>query len=363
MENPFFEREWFVSPSMNRVRIMDLPGVDVPDAVRGRTGFELLSATALTARVREKTIVLGLPDDVADVLRAFDGCFTSASPTIRAAARAIGREYGRKLACLLLTLKRGDDVNRTARPDWDERHWQFWADIEQVIVGGGLVAGHLGNTAVSHAETILHTEGLSGFTLGLSPWGAALPLVGIARLAPRQARGMLLFDFGHTSVKRACAFYEEGVLTTLQQLSPVPSECDAEFPYRSRIGERPLLDWMLALMDETWKTTVNRGWSPVETMAVSVACYLQNGQPTDDWGCYGCLGNLAPHLPTLMTAELRTRLNLPVHIHLVHDGTAAAMPYADQRKTAVLTLGTAIGIGFPPTYADFRTISKSFAIC
>jgi hypothetical protein len=38
------------------------------------------------------------------------------------------------------------------------------------------------------------------------------------------------------------------------------------------------------------------------------------------------------------------------------------MTYADQRKTAVLTLGTAIGIGFPPTDADFRTISQSFTI-
>jgi hypothetical protein len=159
MENPFFDGARFVSPSMNRVRIIELSGVDMPDAVRGRTGFDLLSAAALTARVREKTAVLGLPDDVADVLRAFDGCFTSTSPTIQAAAREIGREYGQNLAYLLLTLKRGDDVNRTARPDWDARHWQWWADIEQVIVGGGLVAGHLGNTAVSHAQTILQKAG------------------------------------------------------------------------------------------------------------------------------------------------------------------------------------------------------------
>jgi hypothetical protein len=118
---------------------------------------------------------------------------------------------------------------------------------------------------------------------------------------------------------------------------------------------------MLVLMDETWHTAVTRGWSPVETIGVSVACYLQNGQPTDDWGCYGGLGNLAPHLPTLMTAELRARLNVPVHIHLIHDGTAAAMTYAEQRKTAVLTLGTALGIGFPSTDADFRAISEYFA--
>jgi hypothetical protein len=41
----------------------------------------------------------------------------------------------------------------------------------------------------------------------------------------------------------------------------------------------------------------------------------------------------------------------PIQIELLHDGQAAALPYAGKPHQAVMTFGTALGIGFPPESA------------
>ncbi|MEJ2749599.1 MAG: hypothetical protein P8183_17090, partial [Anaerolineae bacterium] len=129
--NPFFDPD-FISPSLNRVAIMALPGVDLPDTVPGKTGYDLLSTAALTARVQARAGELGLSPDAPDLLRRFDACFTAVSPQIRSISEEIAVDYGRSLGYLLLTLKRGDPVNRAARKEWDDRHWSFWAGINTV---------------------------------------------------------------------------------------------------------------------------------------------------------------------------------------------------------------------------------------
>jgi len=46
--------------SLNRVRIVDLPGVALDDAIRGKTAYELLAARTLADDVRRHADVLGL---------------------------------------------------------------------------------------------------------------------------------------------------------------------------------------------------------------------------------------------------------------------------------------------------------------
>ncbi len=133
---PFFTQKPYAIPSMNRVRIMDLLGLDLPEVCKGKQAFQLLSTENLCNMVLAHNDVLQLDVNAPDLLRAFDGCFTAVSSPIRSTAENIAREYGRYLAYLLLTLKRGDAISRAARPDWRDVHWEFWAQIEQVYVGG-----------------------------------------------------------------------------------------------------------------------------------------------------------------------------------------------------------------------------------
>ncbi|MCA9969782.1 MAG: hypothetical protein KC425_06185, partial [Anaerolineales bacterium] len=134
-EHPFLARRPYVRPSLNQARIVDLPGVALPDDVRGRLGYELLGAAGLAARLRRQFPALR---NAAQPLRAFDAYLAPGHPR-QAAALAEAARYGRALGYLLLMLKRGDAVNRVVRRDWGPAHWAFWRGIRCVVVGGGLV--------------------------------------------------------------------------------------------------------------------------------------------------------------------------------------------------------------------------------
>jgi len=107
--------------SLNRVCIVDLPGIDVPDNVKGKTAFQLVSATALTRLVRQHIRALHLDANLSDhALRlAYDATLASDTPSVRSAAHEIAQTMGRSLGYVLLALRRGDDVNRRARSEWE----------------------------------------------------------------------------------------------------------------------------------------------------------------------------------------------------------------------------------------------------
>src|SRR5215210_6263355 len=99
------------SASLNRLRIVDLPGVAVDPDVRGKTGYDLLSASALADCVCRYAVALGLGsggEDVAAVLQGFDRCLASDDPAIRSTAEGIAARFGRRLSYLIQTLQRGD---------------------------------------------------------------------------------------------------------------------------------------------------------------------------------------------------------------------------------------------------------------
>ena len=349
---------------MNQVRIVDLPGLTVPDWVRGKRGFDLLSSQAMRQQVAIQAQQLGLNPDDPDLLPHFDDCLTAVSPQVRAVAQTIAQDYGRSLGYLLLTLKRGDAINRKARPDWQAAHWAYWQQINAVWLGGGLLSGNLGRVAVAMARTLIHDCGFSDFALELAQNGRYLPLVGIGRTAPPGTTAMLLFDFGQTAVKRAIALYQNDLLSQLILLPAVQPACDDVLrPSLAWADINQFADWLLKLMIETWRgaALIYPTLSPM--IAVSMACYLLDGQPRpEDRGCYGRLQKITPNLAHFLSEKLRQQLHQDAHIQLYHDGIAAALPFAGFRQTAVLTLGTAIGVGFPPADHQLCSVSKTLAL-
>ncbi len=362
--NPFTEGPHFVLPSMNRVRLVDLPGLAVPLAWQNKQGYQLLGRRALVRQIRRDTAVLQLNPHAPDLLHQFDACFESPDDGVRETAVSIAHEYGRKLAFHQLVLKRADAVNRVVRSDWQAAHWNYWAQIRQVWLGGGLMAGHCGAVAAAEAQTFIRRHGFPGYTLAVSPHAASLPLLGAARAAPPAAPAMLVFDFGQTAVKRAVAHYRDGVLVKLTVLRSLPAGC----PHLDWSQDRSLAsqtrDRILHVVGETWMEVEAHGVRLCDTLTLVLACYLLHGQPRpEDWGCYGRLQQFAPHLASYLAAQLEPRIGQPVQINLLHDGQAAALPYAGQPHSAVITFGTALGIGFPPALsADLRPVSKNFEL-
>jgi hypothetical protein len=337
--------------SLNRVQVIDLPGLEVDDGVKGKTGYTLVSTAALAAIIREHAAVLALdsaePDQV--LCRALDACLDH--PEVSAAADAVARRIGRNLGYLLLTLRRGDAVNRAARPEWDASYWTHWGAIRRVWLSGGIVSGRLGPRLIRYAGGLLAEAGYDDFTLRLSPYGAAAALVGMARRAPANCLNATVFDFGQTAIKRALAFYDQGVLVSLKRRSDVGTGGRVETEQQAV----DLLAHMIATITETRVPT----FGPV---LASIAAYVEGGQPTAaQGGAYVQITQITDNLQRTL-AERLAPWGIE-YVMLEHDGTAAAAAHAGEAHAAVIAIGTALGIGFPPDdAAALRPLRDGFVV-
>lgn len=355
--------------SLNRVRLVDLPGVALPKEVRGRTAHQLLSAEALAALARRHGEALGLASEETAAppafLRRFDRCYIDARRAVRDAAEDVARASGERLGYLILALRRGDAANRAARPDWDESYWAHWAAIRAISLGGGVVSGHLGPRLVAHAARTMLAAGMADCELRVAPWPALLPLIGAARSVPPGGQAALVFDFGQSFVKRAVARYDGEALAGLRLLPPVPSRWTTPAPDTvlapeqvERLGEH-----LVAVMAATWREAGDDAPALTPVLGVSIASYVRDGQPLPrQGGPHAALHTLAPNLARWLAGRLGARLGRAVELLLIHDGTAAGRAIAGGEEAAVIMLGTALGSGFPPRDRAQRPVAQPLAV-
>jgi hypothetical protein len=341
---------------------MDLPGVPLDADVQGQRAGVVLSAGALAALVRQHAAALGLGGaDLTDDSRLpllLDECLAAADPPVRTEAESIARQYGRRLGYLLLTLKRGDAANRSARVEWDESYWAYWAGIRQIWLGGGLLSGRLGPLAVSEAAARLIAGGVPDCTLRLAEQPEILPLLGAVRAVPPGYDTAAVLDFGGTTIKRAVAHYTAGSLVRLALLPSVPTGFAALEPLPPAEQQARLAGHMAAVLAATWQAAAAAGTRPAPVLPAGIAAYVADNQPMDyQRGLYSDLRAWSPNLGTWLGAQVSTQVGAAVTVTLIHDGTAAARVYAGQDHTAVILLGTALGVGFPLGNAEKRSTS------
>jgi len=344
--NPF----WPPSPlnSFNRVRVVDLPGLALDPDVRGATAYDLLSAPALETLIRTHAASLNLDPTATDLPRQLDASFDSPEAGVRAAAEAVGRVFGRRLGTVLLALHRGDAVNRAARAEWVEAHWDWWGQVRHVWLGGGLASGNLGRPIARYAGDLLAENGCPALTVRPSPHGHLLPLIGAARHLPPQETAAIALDFGHSAVKRACIHYNGGMITGLTRLPDIPATWTADAAMTLDFAHR-LIGLLAAVVAETWTVTAAIAPGLSTAITASMATYLQDGHPLPAMrGCYAALGLLPDRAAHVLAAQVGAQGIPRAQVTLVHDATAAASVMAGRANTVVLTMGTAVGVGWPP---------------
>ena len=344
--------------SINRVRIIDLPGLAIDDAVRGRSGYELFSARAVIEYAREEASALELPPQFFEnnrqthlALPVFvDDCLRSERDETRLTAEAIGRRLGRNLGHIILTLHRGDAINRAARFDWSEDDWERWRRIERIRMGGGVMSGALGERIVRHARFFLDEMGYGAdLDLALSPHRRAMTMLGAARYLPSEVGDTLVFDFGHTRAKRGCIRIENGVITELLELSPMPVDISwlDTFPQHNPESGLEVLDFISTVVADTRTACLAQGFGPGPDLMLVVAAYVEGGQLLGN-GLYTNLNQLAADARPLLEQAIRSRSKQNARVQIIHDGTAAAATHAGEPNAAVILVGTALGVGFPP---------------
>lgn len=348
--------------SINRVQIVDLPGMRIDEQVKNRPAYHLLSSLAVARYAREHAGALNLPTRYAqdtpqtrlELPRFVDACLNSAAAETRAAAQSIGLRLGRNLGHILLALHRGDAVNRQARLDWNAQDWEQWSKIERVWLGGGLMSGQLGELTVQHARQFLAEAGYENRpAVALTPYRDAMAILGAGRYLPPDTRDALCLDLGQTSVKRACLSFEEGRLARIHRYPSLAVNWmidNRPIAPDPRTGQQ-VLDFIVEAIAQSRTDCMAEGIEPGPDVMLSVAAYVKNGRLLGN-GLYATLNTLADDARVLVAGALKARTAWAARAYFIHDGTAASALHAGEANTAVLVVGTAIGVGFPP--ADER---------
>lgn len=270
------------------------------------------------------------------------------APAGRALGAASPLDDGQWLCALerlVGTLVEPTPEDRAARPDWGEDDWARWAQLDRLVLCGGVLAGGRGDLVRSRFRAPGQL-GLPPVPVEVESDPASASLRGLTAWPPVQAPTLVL-DLGHTAVKAA-------VSTGVGHLGPVTRARVPWTPFD--LGTWPDPATLLGLVREAAAHARAEGSSAAGSAPVqarlAVANYVVDGVLDDDptWGTLARSGEPAADL-------LSRELGLPVAL-LVNDGQAAAMGRAGQRHTAVISIGTSLGVGFPPRSAPTSQTSR-----
>lgn len=240
-------------------------------------------------------------------------------------------ETSRRLAGLIATLfdrataaEQGDTPTRAAL-------LAHWRTVKEVYLGGG-VAAALGDGLAPAAQLRLQAALTDPPRLRMPSHPATLALEGLAR-TPGVAAGDLLFDFGHTAVKRGVAGFE-GTAAPVRLL-PSIGVPDIEPEASPDFVAEMIAATIRALPAGATKTGAH----------LSLATYITRGVPAAIWSLYTGLG---PDIVATIKERLGDRGVHVDRLSVHHDGTAAARAVAGAPVRAVVMMGTSLGIGFAP---------------
>jgi hypothetical protein len=337
--------------SLNRSKILALPGVEVPGEWVGKSGFEVASAKALSRLIRERADALELthaeltlPDrDLPPCLNLRLG---SASTGVARAANEIAREFISGVGYLVLSLTRSYSTGLAIEDEWEREYRKHWGTIRTIVFGGGLLSGRLGARFTERLSDFWAAQKFPPMKFAVAPSSNLLALIGAGRSVEDGDKAVLAFDFGGSFVKRALF---SPYMTILRPLATpaVKDECNED---ELRAVGQMLFDFMAGTIGMTWLKECDAGGRTISrVIPVSVASYMYRGQPIErQGGPYSMLNRVSADVSKAMSQAVSARVGTDVEIRLMHDGTAAAMGFAGLANAAVITLGSALGVGFPP---------------
>jgi hypothetical protein len=122
-------------------------------------------------------------------------------------------------------------------------------------------------------------------------------------------------------------------------------------------------EMMITILARTWREVEEIAHPLAPTLVASIAAYVAGNQPIPTQaGTYFQLHKLTDNVGRWLGEQVSARLGRTVAIELIHDGTAAARVYAGHSRSAVIVIGTSLGVGFPPPRAGLRPLAPHFQV-
>ncbi len=357
MQNPFFsylkeEKIEYLTPvcSLNKAVMAKLPVYGVDDSLEGLTFREIFSTQAIVDEIKAlaKTYSIDISDfDDYMLPKLLDKALISDDIKYNQFASKIAVKFGDRLGLILLSLKKGEKENRDVRPDWDERHWSYWAQLDKIVFVGGLASSMLGRRFKERIQHIFDIAKEEPYDIMLFDNGTYVGAMGCGKLMKDNTTS-LIFDFGHTGLKRCIVTRGEEQIVEFTALESVKSLYMHSKPQE---GED---EWETALLlhKHLVKTIVDTHrkyydkFDLSNEIIISIANYNAGGQLNSERGGYAKLTQLGDDYAKILVEDLSSMLHRRVKVRLVHDGTANALYFSELENTACISLGTAFGVGF-----------------
>ena len=365
--NPFIsltenDTEYLTSNcSLNRVCLAKLPLYGIEDSIEGKSMSELFGAGIIIDEIEKCADGLGINLSEykrMDLPRIIDTKIDEGNEE----ALRIARKYGSRLGMFLLVLKTGLPENRAAREDWDDEHWNYWANIGTIYLAGGLASGRMGEYMLMVVREMFEKANVPMYNIVRNTNSSEMGAKGCLTVLKDDNDVHILFDFGQTKIKRLIAvrkyysggecdteadFYDrEFSLIKLPSVKSINMDWYIEDDGERRRHAEELHNYIVDNIVDTYNEALQYGdirWEIV----ISIASYVMDGRIHDARSGYAKLCMLSPNYAGFLAKALEERLQRGIKVKLVHDGTAAALYYKGAQNSVCITAGTAFGVGFP----------------
>jgi hypothetical protein len=336
-----------------------------PDLV-GQTGYAAASQPALIALMRENVRELGLVGlEEGEYPQQLNALLGSSKASLRIASEQIAETHGALLGYLVASILLSSGGLTDPLDPWEAAYLRHWhTQVGRLYLGGGLSNGILGQVLARVVSEVLATCGLPAIQVQAAADPSFLPLIGAARSLLAKMAGIEIVasavaavaDFGGTRAKRGVAFYDrEGKLEHMQVL---PSRGVAALNASGKTVD--LAEEMVAILAETLGF-VSQEQPLIPTVLVCLAAYVQDGRPLNmERGGYYALNKLSSDISAWFSERVSQASGRAVQVEFLHDCDAAAGALAGRERSAVLMLGSALGVGFVPPEEGYRRISSTF---
>ncbi len=368
MQNPFLHRVSDVnasdyltsSCSINRIRLAKLPVYGVDDEIEGLTVKEFFSIKLVIEEIKKNADVLKIDLDSVNekkLPQVLAKRIDSDDENAAAEALRITKKFGNRLGLLFLALKEGDPANRKARDDWRDEHWEYWSQISDIILVGGLASGKLGEILKRQVKYVFSLKNIVPYNICLYDNSSDVGMLGCATQISSADGVNVVMDFGQTSIKRCIVTKNGGEITEIKNLESYPSKyMDWEMPDdNEKLRQaKKLHKYLIKAIEDTYNSakTITKS-EPNSEIVISIASYVIDGSLNAERSGYAKLCSLGANYAECLWWDLSGSLRKDVIVKLIHDGTAMALNFSDRKNTVCLSLGSYFGVGFPETRLVF----------
>ena len=338
--------------SLNRAVMAKVPIKGIEDNIEGRMFKDIFSTALIVEEIEKTAKKYGI--DISDypkshIPRFLDAALLSNDVIKKQAASDVTGKFGRRLGLIFLALKTGSIENRAARREWSDAHWEYWRNLERVILVGGLASGITGRHFKEHVFYMFDRMNVTPYEIDLFENATYVGVQGAAIHLMEDDSTSVVFDFGHTNLKRCIVTKRNGRIVALNPLESIPT------PYMNShyTDENEKFSDAVKLHKFLINTVISayryasRNNELSGGIIISIANYNSGGVLNSNHGGYAKLSLLSDDYEKLLSEEISSELHTVVYVKLVHDGTANALYFSDLKNCVCISIGTGFGIGFP----------------